>query len=59
MEIYIMEIGKKIKKKEKENIYIIMIVNLQVYIKKINHIMEMDIYIMKMEIYIMVILRME
>ena len=58
MKIYIQGNGKRIKKKEKENIYILIMINLQVYIKKIKNIMEMDIYIMKMEIYIMVILKM-
>ena len=50
--------GKIIKKKVKVNIYIIMMINLKVYLKKIKNIMEMDIYIMKMVIYIMDIQRM-
>ena len=50
--------GKIIKKKVKVNIYIIMMINLKVYLKKIKNIMEMVIYIMKMVIYIMDIQRM-
>ena len=51
--------GKKVKKKEKENIYIIMMMNLMEYLKMINNMKEMDLYIMKMVIYIMDIQKME
>ena len=53
------ECGKMVKKKEKENIYNIMMINLKVYLKKIKLLKEMDIYIMKMVMYIMVIQKME
>ena len=59
MVIYMKENGKMIKRKEKENIYIIMIINFKVYLKMIKNMKEMDIFIMKMEIYIMAILKME
>ena len=51
--------GKKVKKKEKENIFIIMMMNLMEYLKMINNMKEMDLYIMKMVIYIMGIQKME
>ena len=47
------DIGMIIKKKAKENINIIMMMNLMVSLKMIKNMKEMDIYIMKMEIYIM------
>ena len=54
MEMYIMEILKKIKKKEKEFIYMKMEINLMEYLKKIKNMREKDIFITKMVIYIMV-----
>ena len=50
---------KIIKKKEKGNIYILMMMNLTEYLKMIKNLKEMGIYIMKMVIYIMDILKME
>ena len=45
---------KRIRKKEKEYIYMKMVINLMEYLKIIRKIKEKDIYIMKMVIYIMV-----
>ena len=59
MEIYMMGNGKIIKKKEKGNLNIIMMMNLQAFIKKIKNLQEMVIFIMKMEMFIMDILKME
>ena len=47
------ENGKMIKNMERENINIVMAKNLTVYIKMIQNMKEMDIYIMKMVIYIL------
>ena len=51
--IFIQGSGKKVKKRDKVNLYIKMVMNLMVYLEKIKNIVEMDIYIMIMEIYIM------
>ena len=51
--------GRKELRKEKVNLYIIIIMNLQEYLKRIKYIKEKDIYIMKMVIYIMDIQKME
>ena len=54
MVMYILEVGKKGKKMEKENLYIKNILPpLMENLKRIKNIMELDINIMKMEIYIM------
>ena len=55
MGINMNEYGKKERKNEKENIYILMMMNLMGYLNKINNMKEMDIYIMRMVIYIKVI----
>ena len=51
--IFIQGSGKKVKKRDKVNLYIKMVMNLMVYLERIKNIVEMDIYIMIMEIYIM------
>ena len=51
--IFIQGSGKKVKKRDKVNLYIKMVMNLMVYLEKIKKLVEMDINIMIMEIYIM------
>ena len=53
MVMYTLEVGRKVKKMEKEYLYIKILPSLMENLKKIKNIVEMDIYTMKMEIHIM------